>query len=219
MDDEEQVEKPYKVREYAELWRVTPNAVYTAVRRGELPSVRFGRVIRIPRDAGDRRLKGETATLNRHLGCTIACCAASASCVRRTGSNSYSGGITTGSSSTRRRCCSKYPAVSRRTCAGSSCAMVDNALDQAIDDCERDGRLPGGASRDPARVDWPSILLRNAYSRLPIEATIGSRPNQGQSHGCLRPATAGMTRASDWLDSTGDRCRNALTGFGALAGD
>ena len=63
MDDEEQVEKPYKVREYAELWRVTPNAVYTAVRRGELPSVRFGRVIRIPRDAGDRRLKGETATL------------------------------------------------------------------------------------------------------------------------------------------------------------
>ena len=52
-------ELPYKVKEYAELWRVTPNAVYEGVRRGEIPSVRMGRAIRIPRRAGDRKLRGD----------------------------------------------------------------------------------------------------------------------------------------------------------------
>ena len=52
---------PYKVAELAALARVTPQAVYEMVKRGELPAVRFGRAIRIPRDAGDRKLRGEAA--------------------------------------------------------------------------------------------------------------------------------------------------------------
>jgi excisionase family DNA binding protein len=52
---------PYKVAEYAKAARVTPNAVYEMVRRGEVPAVRFGRAIRIPRAAGDRKLNGEAA--------------------------------------------------------------------------------------------------------------------------------------------------------------
>ena len=50
---------PYKVKEYAQKWRVTPNAVYDGVRRGEIPSVRMGRAIRIPRAAGDKKLRGQ----------------------------------------------------------------------------------------------------------------------------------------------------------------
>ena len=41
--------------------RITPNAVYEMVRRGELLAVRFGRAICIPRDAGDKKLTGEAA--------------------------------------------------------------------------------------------------------------------------------------------------------------
>ena len=43
------------------LKHVTPNAVYEMVRRGELLAVRFGRAIRIPREAGDKKLTGEAA--------------------------------------------------------------------------------------------------------------------------------------------------------------
>ena len=59
MEDAHPPKPPYKVKEYAQLARVTPNAVYEMVRRGEVPAVRFGRAIRIPRDAGDRKLRGE----------------------------------------------------------------------------------------------------------------------------------------------------------------
>jgi excisionase family DNA binding protein len=55
---EGEVKKPFKVKEYADLARVSPNAVYELVRRGELPAVRFGRAIRIPREAGEKRLVG-----------------------------------------------------------------------------------------------------------------------------------------------------------------
>jgi excisionase family DNA binding protein len=50
---------PYKVKEFAAAARVSPNAVYEMVRRGEVPAVRFGNAIRIPRDAGDRKLRGD----------------------------------------------------------------------------------------------------------------------------------------------------------------
>jgi len=53
--------KPFKIKEFAEAARVTPNAVYQMVKRGEVPFVRFGRAIRIPREAGERRLRGEAA--------------------------------------------------------------------------------------------------------------------------------------------------------------
>jgi excisionase family DNA binding protein len=53
------VKTPFTVSEYAALARLSRNAVYEMVRRNEVPSVRFGRAIRIPRDAGIRRLTGE----------------------------------------------------------------------------------------------------------------------------------------------------------------
>jgi excisionase family DNA binding protein len=59
MKDEQRPPPPYKVKEYAARARVTPNAVYDMVRRGELLAVRFGRAIRIPREAGDKKLTGE----------------------------------------------------------------------------------------------------------------------------------------------------------------
>ena len=37
------------VAEAAELLRVHPNHVYELIRRGELPHVRLGRIIRLPR--------------------------------------------------------------------------------------------------------------------------------------------------------------------------
>lgn len=39
------------VAEYAQLARASKDAVYDAVRRGDIPSVRVGRLIRIPRSA------------------------------------------------------------------------------------------------------------------------------------------------------------------------
>jgi excisionase family DNA binding protein len=53
------VKKPFTVKEYADLARVSPNAIYELVRRGEVPFVRFGAAIRIPREAGEKRLPGE----------------------------------------------------------------------------------------------------------------------------------------------------------------
>lgn len=52
---------PYTVKEFAEKARLTQNAVYQFVREGKLPSVRFGRAIRLPRRACDRLLSGEAA--------------------------------------------------------------------------------------------------------------------------------------------------------------
>jgi excisionase family DNA binding protein len=60
MQDDQTPKRPYKVAEYAAQARVTPNAVYEMIRRGEVAPVRFGRAIRIPREAGDRKLRGET---------------------------------------------------------------------------------------------------------------------------------------------------------------
>ena len=61
MRDEQTPKPPYKVKEYAAQARITPNAVYELVRRGEVPAVRFGRAIRIPREAGDKKLTGQAA--------------------------------------------------------------------------------------------------------------------------------------------------------------
>jgi excisionase family DNA binding protein len=53
--------RPFTVQEYARLARITPNCVYTLVRKNELPHVKFGAAIRIPRAAGLKRLAGEAA--------------------------------------------------------------------------------------------------------------------------------------------------------------
>jgi excisionase family DNA binding protein len=45
------------VPETAKLLRISRNLAYELVARGELPAVRFGRVIRVPRDALDNWVK------------------------------------------------------------------------------------------------------------------------------------------------------------------
>jgi excisionase family DNA binding protein len=52
-------QKPYTVREFAELAGLSANAVYAMVSRGELPAVRFGGAIRMPREKCDRLLRGD----------------------------------------------------------------------------------------------------------------------------------------------------------------
>lgn len=46
------------VREVAELLRLTPSSAYLAISRGQIPSVRFGRQLRIPRAALEKVLNG-----------------------------------------------------------------------------------------------------------------------------------------------------------------
>jgi excisionase family DNA binding protein len=53
--------KPYKVKEVARLADLSPNAVYQMIARGELPAIRLGGAIRLPRDKIDRLLRGEAA--------------------------------------------------------------------------------------------------------------------------------------------------------------
>ena len=47
------------VAEAAELLRVHPNHVYELIRRGELPHVRLGRVIRLPRHRLHQWIEGQ----------------------------------------------------------------------------------------------------------------------------------------------------------------
>ena len=48
----------YTVREVAALLRKQPNQVYEAIARGELPALRLGRSILIPRVPFERLLEG-----------------------------------------------------------------------------------------------------------------------------------------------------------------
>lgn len=57
----ETVKRPYTVKQYADRALLSTNAVYQMIARGEIPAVRFGRAIRIPHEAGDRKLRGEAA--------------------------------------------------------------------------------------------------------------------------------------------------------------
>jgi excisionase family DNA binding protein len=54
-------QKPYTVRQFAELAGLGRNSVYQMISRGELPALRFGGAIRLPREKCDRLLRGETA--------------------------------------------------------------------------------------------------------------------------------------------------------------
>jgi excisionase family DNA binding protein len=51
--------KPYTVLQFAKLVGLSKNAVYQMIDRNELPAVRFGKAIRLPRDKCDRLLRGE----------------------------------------------------------------------------------------------------------------------------------------------------------------
>ncbi|MBW3591044.1 MAG: helix-turn-helix domain-containing protein [Actinobacteria bacterium] len=51
----------YTVEEVAELLRIGRSAAYEAVRRGQIPALRFGRRLRIPRSALDQLLRIHTS--------------------------------------------------------------------------------------------------------------------------------------------------------------
>ncbi len=53
--------KPYTVKEFAGEARLSLNAVYEMIRRGDVPAVRFGRAIRLPREACNKLLTGDAA--------------------------------------------------------------------------------------------------------------------------------------------------------------
>ena len=50
------------VPEAAELLGICRNAAYEGVRRGEIPSIRIGKRLVVPRAAFEEMLKGEAAT-------------------------------------------------------------------------------------------------------------------------------------------------------------
>ncbi len=50
------------VREAAAFLRISRNLAYELVARGEIPAVRLGRVIRVPRTALDHWLEAESAS-------------------------------------------------------------------------------------------------------------------------------------------------------------
>jgi excisionase family DNA binding protein len=54
------VDRPYTVKEFAEASRLSLNAVYEMIRRGELPAVHLGRSIRLPRKVCDQILEGRS---------------------------------------------------------------------------------------------------------------------------------------------------------------
>lgn len=53
------------VEEAQQRLRISRNAAYSAVERGEIPSVKIGRRILIPRAAFERLLRGEPAEQHR----------------------------------------------------------------------------------------------------------------------------------------------------------
>jgi excisionase family DNA binding protein len=60
-DAHEEPQRPYTVKQVADLAQLSPNAVYQMIARNELPAFRFGGAIRLPKDKIDRLLRGEMA--------------------------------------------------------------------------------------------------------------------------------------------------------------
>jgi excisionase family DNA binding protein len=52
---------PMTVSEFAAWARLSQNAVYDMIKKGEIPSIRFGRAIRIPRDTAAKILQAAEA--------------------------------------------------------------------------------------------------------------------------------------------------------------
>ncbi len=49
------------VEEAAEFLRISRNSAYDAVKRGDIPSIRIGRRVLVPRIAFEKMLSGDTA--------------------------------------------------------------------------------------------------------------------------------------------------------------
>lgn len=58
---EQEERRVYAPKELMTLFGLSKTAVYQGIERGEIPSIRIGRRILVPRDAVDRLLRGETA--------------------------------------------------------------------------------------------------------------------------------------------------------------
>ena len=65
MNDEQSM---LTVREAAKLLRIGRNLAYELVGRGEIPSVRLGRLIRVPRAELEERLRANGSGGNRPAG-------------------------------------------------------------------------------------------------------------------------------------------------------
>lgn len=52
----------YSMREVAEQWGCCERTIASLVKEGVIPSVRFGRLVRIPADAAERRQETNTLT-------------------------------------------------------------------------------------------------------------------------------------------------------------
>jgi excisionase family DNA binding protein len=51
----------YRVKEVEALLQLSRSTVYELIRSGELPSIRIGRSVRVPREALERWLEGRAA--------------------------------------------------------------------------------------------------------------------------------------------------------------
>lgn len=56
-----EVRRTYDVEEAAKLLGIGRNAAYDAARRGEIPTIKMGRRLLVPKAALDRLLSGEAA--------------------------------------------------------------------------------------------------------------------------------------------------------------
>lgn len=64
------VGRALKVSEAAAELQVCPVVVYRAIERGDLPSIRLGRLVRIPRSAFEEFLKGSVSAQSVEVGKT-----------------------------------------------------------------------------------------------------------------------------------------------------
>jgi excisionase family DNA binding protein len=51
--------KTYSVPEAGKMANLGKNTSYEAARRGEIPTIKFGKLLRVPAAAWDRKLRGE----------------------------------------------------------------------------------------------------------------------------------------------------------------
>ena len=68
MSQERQNRLVLTVPEAADLLGICRNAAYEAVRRGEIPSIRFGKRLVVPRPAFEEMLKGGATTDQNNQG-------------------------------------------------------------------------------------------------------------------------------------------------------
>ena len=53
--------RTYTVEEAAQILGISRSSAYEAARKGEIPTIRIGKLIRVPADQLDRLLNGETS--------------------------------------------------------------------------------------------------------------------------------------------------------------